>query len=189
MKLIVGLGNPGEQYKETNHNVGFRVVDKLIKYYAGRETKKIDCDSKVVKIKLNGEEVLLVKPQTYMNNSGLAVKGLVKKYLVDVKNELVVIADDFDIQEGMVKIKTTSGSTTHNGIKSIKAELNTNEFIRIKVSIGAKPAFMDTADFVLSKVRNDKTYEAEEKAFLAVCDFLSGMDINKVMQEYNTLGK
>ena len=94
--------------------------------------------------------------------------------------------DDFDIKEGTIRIRNVSGASTHNGIRSIKAELNTNEFIRIKVSIGAKPAFMDTASFVLDRVKNDKTYEAETSAANAVLDLLNGEQLQIVMGKYSS---
>jgi len=186
MLLVVGLGNPGKEYENTNHNAGFRVLDILAKDFDQKFGKRVDCDSIVCKFKCAGEDIILAKPQTYMNNSGLSVKGLVKKYKIDVKNKLVIIADDFDIKEGSVRIRQSSGASTHNGIKSIKAELNTNEFIRVKVSIGAKPAFLDTATFVLDRVKNDKTFEAEKLAALSVKDFIMGEDIQLVMGKYSS---
>ena len=158
MKIIVGLGNPGKEYENTNHNAGYMVLDKLAGEFSAKFSKK-GCDSELAEIYEGGEKVILAKPLTYMNNSGIAVKGLVKKYKINPSEELVIIADDFDIQEGEIKIKKQSGNTTHNGIKSIKYELQTNEFIRVKISIGSKPQFMDTADFVLSKIKNEKTID------------------------------
>lgn len=185
MFLIVGLGNPGVEYEQTNHNVGFRVVDEVAKIYGGKFGKKPDCDSLTCKFKANGEEIVLAKPTTYMNCSGLAVKGLVKKYKVDVKSELIVISDDFDIKEGTIRIRQISGASSHNGIKSVKNELNTNEFIRIKVSIGAKPAYMDTATFVLDKVKNSNTHISEKKAVEAICDLINGELLEKVSAKYS----
>ena len=185
MLLIVGLGNPGAEYAETNHNAGFRVVEKLANNLGVNFGKKIDCDSLTAKFKKDGKDFVLAKPQTYMNNSGFAVKGLVKKYKVDVKNELVVVVDDFDIKDGTIRIRNQSGSTSHNGIKSIKNELQTNEFVKIKVSIGAKPQFMDTANFVLAKVKNEKTQESEEKAVSALQDLINGNSLEKVLCQYS----
>ena len=184
MKIIVGLGNPGKEYENTNHNAGYMVLDKLAGEFSAKFSKK-GCDSELAEIYEGGEKVILAKPLTYMNNSGIAVKGLVKKYKINPSEELVIIADDFDIQEGEIKIKKQSGNTTHNGIKSIKYELQTNEFIRVKISIGSKPQFMDTADFVLSKIKNEKTYDAIDKGAEAISLFIKGEQIDKIMQKFN----
>jgi len=185
MLLIVGLGNPGEEYTQTNHNIGFRVVEKIANHFNKKFEKRIVCDSQVAKFSYGENEIVLAKPQTYMNLSGKAVKGLVKKYNINVKEELVVIADDFDIAEGSVRIRTMSGNTSHNGIKSIKQELGTNEFIRVKVAIGKKPEFLTTADFVLSKTRSEEAKKSEEKAAQAMIDLVSGDSLEKVLRNYS----
>lgn len=185
MFLVVGLGNPGKEYENTNHNVGFRVVTQVAENYGEKFGKKVDCDSNTCKFKVNGEDVVLAKPITYMNNSGYAVKGLVKKYKVNPKEELVVVSDDFDVKEGTIRIRKVSGASTHNGIRSIKQELGTNEFIRVKVSIGAKPEFMDTATFVLDKVKNEHTKISEQKAVDAICDLLNGETFEKISGKYS----
>lgn len=185
MFLVVGLGNPGAEYENTNHNVGFRVVDNIANCFNAKFGKKIDCDSLTSKFKVDGEDVILAKPLTYMNNSGFAVKGLIKKYKINPKDELVIISDDFDVKEGTIRIRTISGASTHNGIRSIKQEIGTNEFIRIKVSIGEKPKFMDTATFVLDRVKNENTKISEQKAIDAVCDLLRGETIEKISGKYS----
>lgn len=184
MKIIAGLGNPGKEYENTNHNAGYMVLDKIAKEYSVKFSKKA-CDSEIAEIFIDGEKIILAKPLTYMNNSGIAIKGFVKKYKINPSEDLVVIADDFDIQEGEIRIKKQSGNTTHNGIKSIKYELQTNEFIRVKISIGAKPQFMDTADFVLSKIKNEKTYDSVSKGAEAISLFIKGEPIDKIMQKFN----
>ncbi len=184
MKIIVGLGNPGKEYEETNHNAGFSVVNFVCSKFNEKFTKK-DCDCEVASFFVHGEKILLAKPQTYMNNSGVAVRKLVDKYKIDVKNDLVIISDDFDTKEGTIRIRKQSGSTTHNGVRSIKQHLGTNEFIRIKVSIGAKPENMDTADFVLAKIKNQSTYDAIDTATDAIVLFIESKDIESVMQKYS----
>ena len=184
MKIIVGLGNPGREYDLTNHNAGFSVVDSVCLKFNEKFTKK-DCDCEVASFFVDGEKILLAKPQTYMNNSGFAVRKLVDKYKIDVKNNLVIISDDFDTKAGTIRIRKQSGSTTHNGVRSIKQHLGTNEFIRIKVSIGEKPENMDTADFVLAKVKNQSTFDAIDIATMAVVSFVQGEKIDNVMQKYS----
>ena len=184
MLLIVGLGNPGKEYEKTNHNVGFRVVDEVAKSL-GEKFKTKECDSLCCSFFAGGERVVLAKPQTYMNNSGIAVKQLVRKYDCNSKDELVVIADDFDCQSGTIRIRTKSGNTTHNGIRSIKQELSTNEFVRIKVSIGSKPEFMSTADFVLSQTKSEATKQSEALAVCAIKELIEGKSVEDISQKYS----
>lgn len=185
MLLVVGLGNPGKEYSLTNHNIGFRVVENVAKYFGAKPEKRPVCDSIVYKFKQNGIDVVLAMPQTFMNLSGKAVKGLVKKYNIDVKNELIIISDDFDIKEGTIRIRNVSGSTSHNGVKSIKNELMTNEFIRVKVSIGPKPEYMETADFVLAKTKSEGAKVSEQKATEAVIKLIEGSTIDEVSRTYS----
>ncbi len=184
MKIIVGLGNPGKEYECTNHNAGFMVIDGVTKEL-GINCSKLECNALVCSTFVNGEKFMFVKPQTFMNNSGISVRQLVNKYKIDVASELVIISDDFDCKEGTIRIRNTSGSTTHNGVKSIKSELETNEFIRIKVSIAPKPEFMSVVDFVLAKIKNESTNNAINKATLAVLDFVNGESLSNVMQKYS----
>ena len=183
MLLVVGLGNPEPCYENTNHNIGFDVVTRAVQK-RGAKFKKKECLSEVSEFFVNGEKVIVAKPQTYMNLSGDAVKQLVKKYGVDPKTELLVVCDDYDIPEGNIKFRTTTSHTTHNGIKSIIAVVG-NEFLKLKVSIGKKPENMPTADFVLAKIRSEKTYEARDKAVDAVCDFVEGASLALLMQKYH----
>lgn len=184
MKIIVGLGNPGKAYENTNHNAGFSVVNFVCEKFNEKFSKK-EAESEISTFFANGEKIILAKPQTFMNNSGIAVRKLVDKYKLNPATELMIISDDFDTKEGTIRIRKQSGSSTHNGIRSIKQHLGTNEFLRIKVSIGTKPEFMDVSDFVLAQIKNDKTYQAIELATNAVCDFINGMAIENVMQKYS----
>lgn len=184
MKIIVGLGNPGKEYESTNHNAGFSVVNFVCSKFGEKFAKK-DCDCEIASFFVGGEKIILAKPQTYMNNSGVAVRKLVDKYKINVKNDLVIISDDFDTKEGTIRIRRQSGSTTHNGVRNIKQHLGTNEFIRIKVSIGEKPENMDTADFVLARIKNRSTFDAIELAGNATVAFIEGADIESVMQKFS----
>lgn len=184
MKIIVGLGNPGKEYENTNHNAGFMVLDKVAEHF-GVDIEKKDGKSKVASVFVNGEKFLLAKPQTYMNSSGEAVQELVHKYKIDVKNELMIISDDFDTKVGTLRIRTVSGNTTHNGVRNIKLHLNTSEFLRIKVSIAPKPQEISVVDFVLAKIRNDSTYKAIEKGAKAVIDFINGESLETISRKYS----
>ena len=185
MKLVVGLGNPGKEYEKTNHNIGFRVVDRVVNELGGSFEKKEVCKSIISVFGVGEKKVVFAKPQTYMNNSGFSVIELVKKYNIDTATELIVISDDFDIAEGTIRIRNKSGNSTHNGIRSIKQLLNTNEFIRVKVSIAPKPEFVPVADFVLSRSSGESVKLSEDKAVEAVLKIVNGEKLEKIMGEYS----
>ena len=184
MYIIVGLGNPGNEYENTNHNIGFSVVDLLLQK-TGKSLRKKGCKSLLTEFFVNGNKIVVAKPQTYMNNSGDAVVELVNKYKANPETELVVVVDDYGIEEGTIRIRKETSATTHNGIKSIMNRLKTNKFIKIKVSIGKKPEFMDTASFVLSKIKNQKTLEARDKASFALYDLIFGKTVEQISNLYN----
>ncbi len=147
MYIIVGLGNPGNRYENTRHNMGFLTIDRLAKKYNVRGDK-IKFKSLIGEFDLNGEKIILVKPQTFMNNSGEAVREVMNFYKEDIKNLLVVV-DDIDIEFATIKIKQKGSAGTHNGLKSIIYQLQSDEFPRLKIGVG-KNNLPDLADFVLS---------------------------------------
>lgn len=154
MKLFVGLGNPGANYSSTRHNVGFMAVD-----YIGRENgaelrSKIK-NSLVGVFKRDGEEIVLAKPQGYMNRSGIAVRGLMGHFSLKPE-DITVVHDDVDIPLGKVKEKKTGGTGGHNGIASIIDEIGTRDFRRLRIGVGRPPKGVDTADYVLSPFGNDE---------------------------------
>lgn len=185
MLIIVGLGNPGKEYEKTNHNIGFRVLDRVAKNLGITFEKKQVAESFVAVYGLGENRVVLAKPQTFMNNSGVAVKQLIKKYGIDPAKQLVVVADDFDTTEGTIRIREKSGNTTHNGIRSIKSEIQTNEFIRVKVSIAPRPEYLSIADFVLSKTTNPNTIKSEDLAVDAITEIAKGENLGIVMGKYS----
>ena len=147
--LVVGLGNPGGQYSNTRHNVGFMAVDALADEDAVWRKEK---DALTTRMEIDGRRVILVKPQTFMNNSGVAVQALMTFYKIPLEN-LVVIHDDMDITVGDCREKTGGGSAGHNGIRSIDANVG-REYRRIRIGIGHPRDFdlpMDPADWVLGK--------------------------------------
>ena len=154
MYIIAGLGNPDRKYAGTRHNIGFDTVTYLSdKYNIG--LSKTGFKSKLGQGFIEGEKVLLMKPQTYMNLSGEAVGEAVNFYKADVASELIIIQDDIDLEPGSIRIRTKGSAGGHNGIKSIISHVGGNEFIRIKLGVGGKPEGRDLADHVLSGFDRD----------------------------------
>ncbi|RDY23598.1 aminoacyl-tRNA hydrolase [Romboutsia maritimum] len=185
MYVIVGLGNPGKQYENTRHNVGFNVIDILSKEY-GISVTKIKHKALIGEGRIGNEKVLLVKPQTYMNLSGETLIDIYKYYKVDLNN-IVVIYDDIDLDVGKIRIRKKGSGGTHNGMRSIVKCLGSTEFPRVRVGV-SKPALgQDLADFVLSRFRkeeNDCLEEGLEKAYRAV-DSIIKENIDTAMNKYN----
>lgn len=182
-KLIVGLGNIGKEYDQTNHNVGFMVLDKIADKY-GISIKKNICSSFVGEANINGTKVIVAKPTTYMNLSGIAIKSLVKKYDIDYKKDLLVISDDIDLEVSQIRMRTKGSAGTHNGLKSVIHELGSEEFSRLRVGIGKPDEYISLVDFVLAKVKKTPEFEQGlEKAEKAALLFVQGEDVSKIMQE------
>lgn len=146
--VIVGLGNPGDEYAQTRHNAGFRVVDDLA-LQAGVRYWKNECGALVAQGRLAGHEVILAKPQSFMNVSGGPVKKLLAAHGIE-PDHLVVIHDELDIAPGTVRVKFGGGHAGHNGLRSICDKLGTRDWYRVRTGIGRPPGRMDVADFVLS---------------------------------------
>lgn len=186
MFIIVGLGNPTLPYEGTRHNVGFDVIDALAdKYNITVETRK--SRAFIGKGIIDGQKVILAKPQTYMNLSGESVRGLVDYYKIDEEQELLVIYDDISLGVGQLRIRKKGSAGGHNGIKNIISHLDTTVFPRIKIGVGEKPKKYDLADYVLShfsKTEREEMKKGYEKAVDAVGMILKG-DIDAAMNEYN----
>ena len=161
MYLIVGLGNPGKQYENTRHNVGFDAVDLLVDEYrvpsSGKQHKAMYGKGVIA-----GQKVILAKPLTYMNLSGESVRALVDYYKIDPEEELIVIYDDISLEPGQLRIRPKGSAGGHNGIKNIIAHLGTQVFKRVKVGVGEKPKGYDLADYVLSRFQKDERVLMEE---------------------------
>ena len=158
--LVVGLGNPGAQYEKTRHNLGFMVVDELAERF-GASVKRDECRSLVGRAAINGETVELVKPQTFMNLSGEAVKCLVSKPGRDLK-KLIVIVDDLALPLGRIRLRPGGSHGGHNGLRSIIALTGTTEFIRLRIGILPGHPVSNTRDFVLQSFgRGDADTVAE----------------------------
>jgi PTH1 family peptidyl-tRNA hydrolase len=151
--LIVGLGNPGKEYADTRHNVGFRVADELARRYGfafGKKERKAVAATGVI----HGKKVILAKPQTYMNLSGEAVRSLVDFYKVDLPR-ILIICDDLDIPLGTVRLRKSGSAGGQNGVKSVIQHLGTQEFSRLRFGIGRPPGKMQAKDHVLSGFQGD----------------------------------
>ena len=149
--LVVGLGNPGKEYAGTRHNVGFDVVDLLARRHdgrlkAGKERALVD------EVRIDGTRVALAEPTTYMNLSGESVAPLVRRFGIDDPTRLVVVQDELDLPTGRVRVKVGGGLAGHNGLRSIKAHLHTDAFVRIRIGVGKPPSKEHGADHVLKKV-------------------------------------
>lgn len=166
MYLIVGLGNPGNKYEKTRHNVGFMAIDKIAEKL-GIDVNKIKFKGLFGQATYKGEKVILLKPQTYMNNSGESVVPFFNYYNIEIEN-LIVLVDDIDIDFGMVRVKKKGSAGTHNGMKSIINLMGKSDFPRIKIAVGKKPSFMDLANFVLSNFNKEESQILEKEIDLAV---------------------
>lgn len=158
MWLIVGLGNPGEKYARTRHNIGFDSLDVLARRH-GLEFRGKRANSLIAEGNVAGQRVALVKPQTYMNLSGQAVSALRGWYKIDPARELLVVYDDLDLPFGKLRFRERGSAGTHNGMRSIVGQLGGGDFPRLRVGIDQPPGRMDAAAYVLS--RFSKEQEAE----------------------------
>lgn len=185
MKIIVGLGNPTKEYAGTRHNVGFSVIYNISDAYnIPVETKKHK--ALIGKGAIEGEKVVLAMPQTYMNLSGESVRELMDFYKCEL-SDLIVIYDDISLDVGKLRIRAKGSAGGHNGIKNIIAHLGTQEFARIKIGVGEKPAKMDLADYVLghfSKEEQPVIRESADRAREAVATILTE-GIASAMNKFN----
>lgn len=186
MYIIAGLGNPGKQYAQTRHNVGFDTIDILAdKYNISVDTKKHKalCGKGMIE----GQKVVLAKPQTFMNLSGESVRELVDFYKIDPEEELIVIYDDISLEPGKIRIRKKGSAGGHNGIKNIIAQLGTQNFQRVKVGVGEKPKGWDLADYVLghfSKEDRGLVDDALKRVAGAVELMVQG-EVDQAMNQFN----
>jgi len=151
VKLIVGLGNPGDEYHLTPHNLGFMAVERLAKT-CGVEVSRREARARVARAEIEGEQVVLAKPQTFMNLSGLAVSSLLKKWDASAE-DLVVLVDDVDLPVGSLRIRLRGSAGGHNGLKSIIGALETDQFVRVRMGAGPDRAVEDLVSYVLAPFR------------------------------------
>ena len=187
MYIIVGLGNPTKEYDNTRHNIGFAAIDMLADKY-GIAVNDVQHKALIGKGVIHGNKVILVKPLTYMNLSGEAVRAVIDYYKIDEQQELLVIYDDISLDVGQLRIRKKGSAGGHNGIKNIIAHLGHDTFQRIKIGVGEKPKGYDLADYVLghfSKEDLSILKEGMEKVDGAVELMLNG-NIDEAMNRYNT---
>jgi peptidyl-tRNA hydrolase len=164
--LVVGLGNPGPEYAETRHNVGFRVVELLAARAGGGRFSKHRTNSDVLEGRLAGRRVVLAKPRTYMNVSGGPVAGLVRYFSVSPQ-DLLVVHDDLDLGFGVIRLKLGGGEGGHNGLRSISSSIGTKDYLRVRFGIGRPPGRQDPADYVLKRFSGTERKELDLAVDLA----------------------
>ena len=184
MKLIVGLGNPGKEYENTRHNMGFMSIDK----FAHNHNVKIDkakFGGLYTDLTIKGEKVILLKPQEYINLSGEVIKKYVDFYKIDV-NDILIISDDLDQDIGSLKIKYKGSSGGHNGLKNIEAHLHTQEYKRIKIGISNDKS-VNTKDYVLGKIskENKKVLEEVTNKVVDILNDYFTLSFDNLMNKYN----
>lgn len=172
IRMVAGLGNPGDEYAQTRHNAGFKAIDELARQ-ANVTYWKNQAGAEVASIQVNDaeaeggkREVILVKPQSYMNTSGGPISKLCAQHKVSVE-ELLVIHDELDIPAGDVRIKVGGGHAGHNGLRSIIDKMGSRDFSRVRVGIGNPPGRMPVADFVLKQLRSREAEDFDETTFRA----------------------
>ena len=189
MYVIAGLGNPGREYEGTRHNVGFMTLDALADKY-NIDVREKAFKGLIGKGVIEGNKVILVKPQTYMNLSGECIRQVMDYYKVDPA-EFIVIYDDISLVPGGIRIRKKGSAGGHNGIKNIIAHLGTQEFPRVRIGVGEKPARMDLADYVLGHFSTEDRAKVEEAighAMDATVLMMQG-DVDKAMNDYNSKNK
>ncbi len=190
MFIIAGLGNPGREYENTRHNIGFLVIDDIAKKY---QITMLERKHKAVigKGYIDGHKVVLVKPLTYMNQSGESIRQATDYYKVDVTTQLVVVSDDISLDVGQLRIRKKGSAGGHNGLKNIILHLGSENFIRIRMGVSDKPQGYDLKDYVLGHFSDKEKKVLEEtsgKAAEAIRMILQG-DVDGAMNRYNTKKK
>ena len=187
MKLIVGLGNPDAQYKNTFHNLGFMCVDEAAEKLSV-QFNKVKCRAEIAETKIGNQKVILAKPQTYMNLSGESVRELVAFYKISLK-DVMVIYDDFDLYKGVIRIRENGSAGTHNGMRNIISLLGSGEFCRVRVGFKPEGEFkIPLINYVLSGIKDQDrpVYDkAIDVASNCAVDFAKAVPTQEIMQRYN----
>ncbi len=185
MHIIVGLGNPEPEYSRTRHNMGFDVINQLAKKN-NIELSRTKYNAIYGTGIINGEKVILIKPLTFMNNSGDSVVEFVKFYKEDMKN-ILVIYDDMDTEIGTIRVRAKGGAGSHNGIKSVVSKLNSEDFPRIRVGIGRPKTEYDRIDYVIGQIPDEEYLELQkgEKIAVEATEYWIENGIDNTMNKYN----
>ena len=185
MKLIVGLGNPGKEYTNTRHNVGFNFIDYYLDYKNITDTWSKKFDGLYIQTNLNGEKVIFLKPQTFMNLSGNSVRKVIDYFNIEI-DDILVISDDLDLSIGNFKLRPSGSSGGHNGLKSIESNIGSANYKRLKIGISNDKG-IDTKDYVLGNIsKEDKdTLNNLYKDLCLVVDDYFHMEFPDLMNKYN----
>ncbi len=187
VKMIVGMGNPGSKYEKTKHNIGFMAIDNIVKNLDVTFTDDKNFKAQIGSTFINHEKVYFVKPTTFMNNSGIAVKALLTYYNIDI-TDLIVIYDDLDMEVSKLRLRSKGSAGGHNGIKSIIAHIGTQEFNRIKVGIGRPLKGMTVISHVMGQFNTEDNIAISltlDRVVNAVKFYLQENDFEKTMQKFN----
>ncbi|MRS12321.1 MAG: aminoacyl-tRNA hydrolase [Actinobacteria bacterium] len=184
-RIVVGLGNPGPEYENTRHNAGFRVIDLLAENLRVSYWKE-EAGAKVGLVRFGQDDLVLAKPQTFMNLSGKAVSKLTQAYDAD-PSEVIIVHDDLDLPEETVRVKRGGGHGGHNGLRSLTESLGTGDFLRVRIGIGRPPGRQDSADFVLEPMSRRVAERLEAQVPHAAQAVLHVLEhgVDSAMQEYN----
>ena len=187
MKLVVGLGNKGREYENTRHNMGFMLVDRYLQYKNITDKFKEKFNAMYIETTINNEKVIFIKPMTYMNNSGIAIRAFVDFYKLN-SEDVLVISDDLDLDLGKFRLRRNGSSGGHNGLKSIISHLGTNDFKRLRIGISNDKD--DVINYVLSKFSKKELNEIDTMfdTLVDVLDDYFLMDFTSLMSKYNRKG-
>ena len=187
MKLVVGLGNKGREYENTRHNMGFMLVDRYLQYKNITDKFKEKFNAMYIETTINNEKVIFIKPMTYMNNSGIAVRAFVDFYKLN-SEDILVISDDLDLDLGKFRLRRNGSSGGHNGLKSIISHLGTDNFKRLRIGISNDKD--DVINYVLSKFSKKELNEIDTMydTLVKVLDDYFVMDFTSLMSKYNRKG-
>lgn len=185
MKCIIGLGNPGRKYVATRHNIGFMVIDELARRHQFRLSKKKFSGLYAMEL-INGEKVVLIQPQTFMNRSGDCLEPFINYFNIDLEN-IIVIYDDLDLPVGKIRLRKKGGHGGHNGLRSVIDRLGTNNFKRLRVGIGRPMDRQPIIDYVLNRFSKDQAEDVQTSIQLAAdaCEMWLKEDFNQVMNQFN----
>ena len=186
MRLIIGLGNPGRNYRYSRHNIGFLIIDRLAEDFGIKIKLDAKAKSYIGKGTIAGKQVILAKPLWYMNLSGVAVKLLLKRYKLNIQ-DLLVAFDDLDLEYGKLRIKPSGGSGGHKGVESIRDYLNSSDFVRLRLGIGRRKRKSEVSNYVLNKWNQRQKRQLNEylERASACCKAWVACGIDKAMNEFN----
>ena len=184
MKLIVGLGNPGREYNKTRHNIGFMCIDKIAEYFnVSFNSNKFT--GSYTQFNHNGEKIILLKPEKYMNLSGEVIRDFVNFFKIDIE-DVLIICDDLDTKVGNFRLRYKGSSGGHNGLKNIELHLSTNEYKRLKIGI-SNDKTIDTKNYVIGKMPKETKKKLEEviESVQPIIENFSKLSFNDLMNKYN----